>query len=118
MFQRAGNGLSHTAEAKSPSWTMLGWPQAGQRRKTTLCVKSPGCARLMRCSAIASAFPCEQHLTGGQHPDLDEARNRVACRLYVVICELVPGGALRYPQLKQIVSWGRSSRLGPLSSSP
>ena len=31
MFQWAGKGLSHTAQAKSPSRTMLSWPQAGQR---------------------------------------------------------------------------------------
>lgn len=55
MFGCAGKGLSHTAQAKSPSRTTLSWPQAAQRRKTTLCVKPPGCARPRRSSVLAGA---------------------------------------------------------------
>ena len=53
-FQRAGKALSHTAQAELPSRTMFSCPQAGQLRKTNLCVKSPGCARPIRPSAEAT----------------------------------------------------------------
>jgi hypothetical protein len=55
MFGCAGKGPSHTAQAKSPSRTMLSWPQAGQRRKITVCVKPPGRARPRRSSVLARA---------------------------------------------------------------
>lgn len=89
MFRCLGRALSHTPK-KLPSRTILSWPQAGQRRKTTLYVKSPGCARPMPSShgdcwprirvrtvtgvlvayladRPSGPFPGEKRLTGGQY---------------------------------------------------
>jgi hypothetical protein len=62
IFRCAGNALSHTEQARWPSRTMLSRPQAGQRRNTILCVKSPGCATPTRSSAAATA--CQESVSG------------------------------------------------------
>jgi hypothetical protein len=64
-FQCVGRALLHRAQVKSSSRTMLRSAQAGQRRKTTLSVKSPGCGTRARSSALDTA---DQESGSGQYP--------------------------------------------------
>jgi hypothetical protein len=74
MFCCAGKGLSHTAQAKSLSRTMLSWPQAGQRRKTTLCVKPPGVRQAEPVQRPGQGWPGirARTVTGGLVADLED----------------------------------------------